>query len=198
MISFIRGNIVDIYLDRIVLESGNIGYNINVSSKFINNIREKYDIKIFTYLSVKEDSMTLFGFETKEELELFKLLISVSGIGPKGALGILSTLSVDQLRMAIISDDSKAISKSPGIGSKTASKIIIELKDKLKVEDIFVSKNETKIETNVSNDISKEAIEALIALGYSPSIAFATVNKINSKEYETVEELIKLSLKHMI
>ena len=122
MISFVKGIIDDITEDGIVVESGSIGYNIFLPSSSAFQIGES--VKIYTYLSVREDAMQLYGFRTKEERRMFKLLIGVSGIGPKGALGILSNLSVSELQMAVMAEDSKLIAKSPGIGPKTAKKLI--------------------------------------------------------------------------
>ena len=129
MISFIKGMVADIEEDKVVIECNQIGYNIFVPASVIGNInRTGEEVKLYTYMSVREDAVTLFGFLAKEELNLFKKMISVSGIGPKGALGILSTLSVDNLKLAILSEDAKSIAKSPGLGAKTASKLILELK----------------------------------------------------------------------
>ena len=120
MISFIKGTVVDIEESKIILECNGIGYNIFVPSSLVNSIgKTGKDLKVFTYLAVHEDSMTLFGFLLKEELDIFKQIIGVSGIGPKGALGILSTLTIDELKIAIMADDSKTIAKAPGIGGKT-------------------------------------------------------------------------------
>ena len=130
MIKYLNGILQEVDVDNVVVEVNGIGYGINVPTTVIANIREiGSKIKIYTYLNVKEDEMTLFGFLTKDELDIFKKIISVSGIGPKGGLAILSTLSTDDLRFAVLSDDAKAIAKSPGIGAKTASKLILELKD---------------------------------------------------------------------
>lgn len=202
MISFIRGTIADIEEDKIVLEANGIGYNIFVSSSLINKTgRTGVEVKIFTYLSVREDAMNLFGFLSKEELNIFKKIIGVSGIGPKGALGILSTLSVDELKMAIIADDAKAIAKSPGIGAKTASKLILELKDKVDLSNPFGVSIEAADSTFNDEDagIQNDAMDGLIALGYSSSQALAAIKKAysNKKDILTAGELIKLALKNV-
>lgn len=201
MISFIKGTIVDIEDDKIILECNGIGYNIFVPTSLISKAgRTGVEIKIFTYLSVREDAMTLFGFLSKDDLNIFKQLISVSGIGPKGALGILSTLTVEQLKLAIIADDAKAIAKSPGIGGKTASKLILELKDKINLDNPFETTNtfDNSLENNDSS-LQRDAIDALIALGYSSSQAFNAVKTVmnNNNEIKNASELIKLSLKNM-
>jgi Holliday junction DNA helicase RuvA len=200
MISFIKGVIVDIEEDKVVVECNNIGYNIFVPSSVINkagNIGS--NIKLHTYLSVREDAMTLFGFLTKEELKLFKQMIGVSGIGPKGALGILSTLSVESLRLAIVAGDSKAISKSPGIGAKTASKLILELKDKIDISTGIDDEEADIIANNIDTDIQGDAVDALIVLGYSASQSFAAVKEAckNNNDVTDVSDLIKIALKNI-
>lgn len=201
MISFIKGFVVDIEEDKIVLENNNIGYNIFVPSTVLSNINRTGDeIKIHTYMNVREDSITLFGFNTSEELFIFKKMIAVSGIGPKGALAILSTLSVDNLKLAIISEDAKAISKAPGIGSKIASKLILELKDKFTIDD-YEKSFAVDVENNAGNEtvsVQKDAIDALISLGYSSSQAYNAVRKISSKNCNDVSEIIKLALKELV
>lgn len=138
MISFIKGTIAEIETDRLIVECNNMGYTVFVPNSVIEYAtRNGMAIQLYTYLSIKEDSISLFGFLEKEELNLFKQMISVSGIGPKGAIGILSALSVENLKIAIMSEDAKAIAKAPGIGAKTASKLILELKDKIDVSNLF-------------------------------------------------------------
>lgn len=200
MISFIKGIVADIEEDKVVIECNNIGYNIFVPASVLSNInRAGMEVKIHTYMNVKEDSISLFGFNTKEELLIFKKMIGVSGIGPKGALAILSTLSIDNLKLAIISDDAKAISKAPGIGVKTASKLILELKDKLSIDDYS---NEFGMEVlNNSNNLEisaqKDAVEALVSLGYSSSAAYSAVKKAIVLEKEDVGKIIKIALKEL-
>ena len=141
MYSYIRGPLAEVEMDHIVLDVYGVGYNIYIPTncmEYLPGIGE--ECKIHTYLYVREDAMMLYGFLTKDDLDLFKQLISVSGIGPKGALGILSALSADDLRFAILAGDSKAIAKAPGIGAKTAQRVILELKDKMSLEDAFEKK----------------------------------------------------------
>ena len=160
------------------------------------------EVKIHTYLNVKEDAMQLFGFLTREEVTLFKMLIGVSGIGPKGALGILSALSADDLRFAVLSGDAKAICAAPGIGKKTAEKLIIELKDKLDLEDILnhnqpdSAKLPGKAGENSISEIQSEAVQALVALGYGSTESMKAVKKAGD-EYSSVEQLLKASLKNL-
>ena len=150
MYAYIKGELAEINTDHIVVEAGGIGYQVFISLQtfdYLPSVGE--NLKIYTYLYLREDAMILYGFLTKDDLELFKLLISVSGIGPKGGLAILSTLEADDLRFAILSGDAKAISKAPGVGGKTAQRVILELKDKLSLEDAFEAKTE-HVQKNVA------------------------------------------------
>ncbi|WP_312494638.1 Holliday junction branch migration protein RuvA [Anaerosporobacter sp.] len=200
MISFIKGELDSIYEDGIVIENGGIGYDIKVPLSVMNELPSTgEEVKIYTYLYVREDILCLYGFLSRDDLQVFKLLITVNGIGPKGALGILSTISPDDLRFAVLADDAKAIAKAPGIGAKTASKLILELKDKLKLEDAFEQKL-SKVsmdspgaasETNAKN----EAIQALVALGYTNTEALKAVRGIEITPDMETEDILKLSLK---
>ena len=159
------------------------------------------DIKLYTYLNVREDAMQLFGFMTKDELDVFKLLITVNGIGPKGALSILSVMTTNELRFAVASEDSKTIAKSPGIGAKTASKLILELKDKLKLEDAI--SNSFDVSDDIKpisgmTDIKNEASMALVALGYSQAEALKAVNTVEVTEDMSSEDVIKKALRSLI
>ncbi len=202
MIAFIKGQVEDIDTDKLIIENNGIGYNVFVTSRLLSGINALGEtIKLYTYFSVKEDSMSLFGFVSKDELDLFKKLIGVNGIGPKGALSLLSFMTIDELRLAILSDDAKAISKAPGIGSKTASRIIIELKDKMDFEDIFVGNKMESDKTGTTDgdeSIRNDAMEALIALGYSPSQALNAIRNIQVSENDSVEAIIKNALKKLI
>lgn len=199
MISYIKGELAEVSEEAIVIESNNIGYEIRVPLSVINMVPNiGSDVKVYTYLYVREDALSLYGFLTKDDLNIFKLLITVNGIGPKGALGILSTITPDDLRFAVLSDDSKAIAKAPGIGAKTASKLILELKDKLKLEDAFEHKLENANIAQMNQgtlDAKNEAIQALVALGYSNSDALKAVRQVDITEDMDVEEILKLSLK---
>ena len=134
MISYIKGPLIEKEEDVIVVEAGSIGYNIHVPLSFLEELPPLgQEVHVYTYLQVKEDAMTLFGFRSRQDLKMFKQLLGVNGIGPKGALGLLSALRPDDLRMAIISGDAKAISKAPGVGIKTAQRVILDLKDRISV-----------------------------------------------------------------
>lgn len=140
-----KGELTEKNIDSIVVEAAGVGYLIYIPTQYFDMLPDEGDdVKIYTYLCVREDAMILYGFLSKDDLEIFKLLITVSGIGPKGGLAILSTLSADDLRFAILSGDSKAISKAPGIGAKTAQRVILDLKDKLSLEDAFEKKLENQ------------------------------------------------------
>ncbi len=198
MYAYFIGKITYIGADSVVLETNNIGFNIKVSAQTIQNLGHlSGDVKLYTYTYVKEDALNLFGFLTREELELFKMMLTVNGIGPKGALSILSTLSVDTLRFAILSGDAKSIAKSPGVGAKSAERLIIDLKDKINAEDVFTLNSSENNAIVVTQELpaKKEAIEALTALGYSATDALKAVNQIACTEDTTVEEILKQALK---
>ncbi len=199
MIAYIKGEIADITEDNLVLEANSIGYNIKISSGtagMLPGIGE--EVKIYTYTCVREDAFHLYGFLTKDDLDIFKKLITVNGIGPKGGLAILSVMSADSLRFAIISGDVKEISKAPGIGKKTAERVILDLRDKVSIEDTFVNKGMGGgLSEASSGDTSarNEAIEALTALGYSASEALKAVKQIAVTEDMDTEDILKLALK---
>lgn len=197
MISYITGTVESLEVDKVIIDNNGMGYGIFMPQTSLEMIGIGEKIRIYTYLNVREDAMQLFGFLTKEDLNMFKMLIGVSGVGPKGAIAIISSCPGDNLHMAIISGDSKAISRAPGIGNKTAQRIIIELKDKIDLESMITSDVEAE---NVSQNkaIQSEAIEALVALGYSQSDAFGAVKKIKNADNMDVEELLKTALKNMI
>ena len=200
MIGFVRGNLVEKGSDHVIVDNQGIGYLIYTPESVLNELPPIGNIvKIHTFMYVREDQLALYGFLTRDDLEIFKMLIGVSGIGPKGALGILSTISPNQFRLAVLSGDSKTISKSPGIGPKTAQKLIIELKDKMKIEDVF--EDDIPADLNGSDydqDAGKEAVMALVSLGYSESEAFAALKKITLTPDMDSETILKLALKKML
>ncbi len=199
MIKYLNGILAEVNIDNIVVEVNGIGYGVNVPTTVINYVREiGSKIKIYTYMNVKEDEMTLYGFLTKDELEIFKRIISVSGIGPKGGLSILSTLSADDLRFAVLSDDAKAIAKSPGIGAKTASKLILELKDKFDLQDAFDKKSVAVASAQVSamnNQEVNDAIQALVALEYSSTDALKAVRSLDIDDTMKSGQIIQMALR---
>ena len=202
MYSYIKGELSEIVAENhIVVENGGIGYNIYIPGQVLSllpGVGE--EVKIYTYLCVIEDAFILYGFLTRDDLNVFKLLIGVSGIGPKGALAILSVMSTDDLRFAVLSDDAKAIAKAPGVGNKTAQRLIIELKDKLSLEDAFeqkLSHTQEAVSGNGLKGIRNEAVEALVSLGYSSTEALKVLRDIEITEDSSVEDILKLALKQM-
>ena len=205
MISYIKGRLVETAENIIVVECNGIGYQMLVPLSVIDSMPPcGNDVKIYTHMHVREDLLQLFGFLTRDDLEVFKLLISVSGVGPKAALSILGTITADELRYAVMADDAKTIAKTPGIGAKTAGKLVIELKDKLKYRDIndvmdVSGQNSVNVSSKAADkSIISDAVEALVALGYSATDAMKAVRSVDASDYTTVEQLLKLSLKHMI
>ena len=201
MYAYIKGELAEKNIDHIVVETGGIGYLIYVPAQSIDYLPDEGDqIKVYTYLYIREDAMVLYGFLTKDDLEIFKMLITVSGIGPKGGLGILSTLSADDLRFAILSGDSKTISKAPGIGAKTAQRVIIDLKDKMSLEEAFEKKldnNADGVQKTLNSSIKNDAVMALSALGYSSAESSKAVSKVDITDDMDVEDVLKLALKNM-
>ena len=202
MISYVRGELVAIEDDKVILDVNGVGFGIYMpaqSMTLLPTIGE--EVRLHTYMNVREDAMQLFGFLTRDDLNIFKLVIGVSGIGPKGGLNILSQLSPDDLRFAGMANDAKTIAATPGIGKKTAEKLIIELKDKLSIEDVLnktVEQDAMAPATNASSEIQAEAVQALVALGYGSTDAMKAVKKVPLEEGITVEEVLKLALKNMM
>lgn len=203
MIAYVKGELVDIGEDYIVLDIGNVGVNIRVSDHFLSHIPMcGTDMKVFTYTYVKEDAFLLYGFETRDELDLFKLLITVNGVGPKGALSVLSCLSATDLRFAIYSSDVKAISKANGIGKKTAERVVLDLRDKIDIEDTINSGIEeipaSQRSMGVYDQAGKDAIEALVALGYGMTEATKAVKQVDTSVYTDADAILKASLKFLL
>ncbi len=201
MIAYLNGIVVDVTDTRVILDVNQVGFQIFISARTAQEMPGRgEEVRIYTYLNVKEDAMQLYGFLEEDELEMYRLLLNVNGIGPKAALGILSVLTPDDLRFAVLSDDVKAISKAPGVGSKTAQKLILELKDKLNLEDAFEKKlglSQSSAATDLSSDAKTEAIQALTALGYSNSDALKAVRKAGVTEEMDTETILKLALKQI-
>ncbi|MCR5796831.1 MAG: Holliday junction branch migration protein RuvA [Eubacterium sp.] len=203
MISHIRGILDSFDETSIVIESNNIGFEIMVPTSTIQELPHVgSEVKIYTYMSVREDDISLYGFITRDDLEMFKLLIKVSGIGPKVAVGILSTLDIDTLRMAILSDDAAAIAKAPGIGKKTAGKLVLELKDRIQLDESIekmLDRGEMRAIAGGADDKSdvREALEALTSLGFSQNEAKKAISGIEEIETMDVEAIIKEALKKL-
>lgn len=201
MISYIRGELISADSDVIIVEAGGIGYNINVPLSILDELPSVgEEVRIHTHFQVREDAMQLFGFLTRDELQLFRLLIGVNGIGPKAGLSILSTLGPDDLRFAVLSGDSKAIARAQGVGSKTAQKVILELKDKLNLEDAFEQKlsNQAVRTSRKDGDALSEASQALVALGYSATDAMKAVRSVEGAAEMDTEALLKQALKKIM
>lgn len=201
MFGYIKGEITYRNEEGIILENNGIGYNIKMPLSAIDRLPSSdEEVKIYTYTYVKEDAFQLFGFLSMDELQLFRMLITVNGIGPKGGLAILSSMTVDELRFAILADDAKSIAKTPGIGAKTAGKLILELKDKLKLVEAVEEKLSLAEETgsiSENDTAAEEARQALVALGYSATEAMKAVRAVKQSGDMSVEELLKQSLKYL-
>lgn len=202
MISFIRGYVADSTESSVILQTGGIGYEIFMTGTAIEKaVRESGEILVHTYFHVREDAMQLYGFLSRDDLQVFRLLLGVNGIGPKAALGILAGLTADELRFAVLSDDVKTLSRAPGIGKKTAQKLILELKDKLNAEEAFELKlahvQEEAGSEAAAADGSGEAVEALVALGYSSTQALQAVRKVSGIPADDVEGILKAALKNL-
>lgn len=202
MYSYIKGELVEISEESIVVENHGIGYNIRVPAGYADSSLEiGGTVKIYTYTYVREDAMLLYGFLTRDDLGIFKLLLGVSGIGPKGALAVLSVMTPDDLRFAVLGEDDKTIAKAPGVGKKTAQRLIIELKDKLSLKETFRLKSGHEAGGTMENPgkspVKKEAMEALTALGYSSSEALKALSAVEITGDITVEEVLKSALRQM-
>ena len=205
MISYIRGELCDIEEQKAIVDVNGVGYGIYMPQQALSLLPPMgQQVKIHTYLNIREDAMQLFGFLTKEDLNVFSLLIGVNGIGPKAGLNILSCLSPDELRFAVLSGDAKAISATPGIGKKTAEKLILELKDKLNIEDMLEhaahggdSEDLASGTDTASNTMQAEAVQALTALGYGSAESLRAVKK-SSPECSSVEDILKEALKFLL
>ncbi len=182
MISFLRGRVEDKEEDYIDLNVNNVGYRIYMSKPSIEKIEEDKEVKILTYMRILQDDCSLFGFLNKEEKNMFELLLSVGGVGAKTAIQILGNISPSSFALAIISNDQNALKKLPGIGPKTAGRIILELKDKIKTEQANSSDDVKEIKNKV--DISDDLIEALIVLGYKRYQINEILPKIKEIELE--------------
>ena len=199
MYAYIKGKIEHISDDSFIIENNGIGYLIMSSANVIGKLSVHEQTTVYTYLHVREDGVALFGFLTQDEITVFKMLISVSGIGPKGALAIMSVLTVDELRIAVLSEDHKAIAKANGVVAKTAQRVVIELKDKFKLDDVLSGiADENELPDTGSNDIITETAMALTSLGYSNVEALRAIKKVKDADKMSVEDLLKSALKHIM
>ena len=194
MIAYIRGIVTEKNVNTVTVECSGIGYEIFATGRDIDKLSKGSEVLIHTYLRISEDAHTLYGFLNKDDMVMFKKLIIVNGVGPKAALSIMNTLNSFDLKIAIVTEDYKAICAAVGVGSKIAKKIILELKEKVKPDDIG-----TLEAANTSgNSVVSEALEALVSLGYSNSEAYKAIKEIEVKNTDTTEDILKLALKKML
>lgn len=203
MIAYIKGEIESIEESSVVIDNGGIGYRVFMPASALQSLRRGEERKIYTFFSVREDAMQLYGFLTESDLDMFRLLIGVNGIGPKGAMGVLGAMNADEVRFAVLSEDAAAIARAPGIGRKTAQKVILELKDKMSFTDITEGQTPESDPANPaaasSPEPQSEAYLALKALGYSGSEAWKAVKKAAAQaENADVESLIRAALRQMV
>lgn len=196
MLAHLKGTVEAIYDDRVVIDVNGMGYNVFMPYTSIEALPSiNSEVKIYTYLSVREDAMWLYGFNTRDDLDLYKLLITVNGVGPKAALQLMSFLNSDDLKFAILSSDSKTISKAPGVGPKTAQRIIIDLKDKIDLLETYESKMTNVAQSENLSSSMAEAVEALSSLGYSRKDALSCVKSTGLSDDTDVETILKAALK---
>ena len=198
MIAYVKGVLAVVGQDSIIIDKGGIGININVPVSIISTLPSiGSEVKVFTYTYVREDAIALYGFMTMDDLDVFKLLINVNGVGTKTALGILSAITPNELRLAVISADYKTITKAPGIGKKSAERIVLELRDKVKMvieDDSYIAVDSVDVAKSDSVNI---ALEALVSLGFSYGEAAKAVKQVDNYEEMDDESLIKAALKHL-
>ena len=197
MIAYIKGTVEQLNDQSVVLDNQGIGYIVNASAATISRLPRKGEMaQLYTYFQVKEDDMSLFGFLAQEELQLFRLLISISGIGPKVAMAILAAMSPSQIMTAIVSQDAVAFSKVSGVGKKTAQRITLELQDKIKTQDWGSNQEGANLQTAVSSSEKQDAIDALLTLGYGRSESMRAVLAVATEDMAT-DQIIRLALKKL-
>lgn len=207
MFAYINGFLEDVTVDNAVIDVNGFGINVRISADTASKLPGIGEqVRLYTYTYVKEDAFLLYGFLFRSDLEMFKLCITVSGIGPKGALAILSVMDADSLRFAIMSGDARAISKAPGVGARTAQRLILELKDKISIDDTLISREIaaggaegilTAGSLHIDSEKKKEAVEALVALGYGQAESLKAVNAIEDVETMDSGAILKAALKKL-
>lgn len=194
MIAFLKGRLFIVQPESVVLDVNGVGYRVHVPAPVVHRLPPKgEEVILYTHMQVREDGVSLFGFDSEETLDLFRKLLNVNGVGPKGALGVLSSITPENFIAAIMHENVSMITKAPGIGKKIAQRIILELKDKVKVSE------ERVFTVHSDPGVTADAVEALVALGYNPAEAAQAVSKAG-KEKGTdipVPDLIKHSLRHL-
>ena len=204
MYAYLHGIVADVSVDSCIIEVNNIGYNVKISSKTAEELPAiGLDVRLYTYTSVREDAIQLIGFMSQADLNMFRQLITVSGIGPKGALSILSIMDADAVRFAILTGDVNSLSKAPGVGKRSAERVIIDLKGKIDPNELLAQPKVGSGIDNGSNNamadgIVKEASEALAALGYGVTEAMKAVRSVDISDDMTVEDVLKLALRELI
>ena len=205
MISYIKGPLTAIEEDVIVVEAGGVGMGIHVPLSVLDRLPGiGREVTVYTYFQVREDAMSLYGCLNRQDRDMFRQLIGVNGVGPKAALGILSTMTPDDLRMAIVTGDAKAISRAPGIGPKTAQRLILDFMDKSSMEEVLGNLAlpcdggaSAALGTASMGEAAKEAVQALVALGYSNMEANKAVKQVEVTETMTAEDVLKASLRYL-
>lgn len=198
MYAFFKGTVESIYSDYLILDTGSMGVNIMMSASELDRLSVSDEVKIYTYTSVREDAITLYGFLSREKLDFFKLLLTVNGVGPKLAIGIAGC-NTEDVKTAIVAQDTKALSKLPGVGAKMAGRLALELKDKVSLFSSIDSDRDT-VSTGVSdknpgNTLISEAVSILTALGYSSSEALRAIRSVDISDDDTAESLVPKALR---
>ena len=198
MYAFFKGTVESIYSDYLILDTGSMGVNIMMSASELDRLSVSDEVKIYTYTSVREDAITLYGFLSREKLDFFKLLLTVNGVGPKLAIGIAGC-NMEDVKTAIVAQDTKALSKLPGVGAKMAGRLALELKDKISLFSSIDSDRDTVLpgvsDKNTGNTLISEAVSILTALGYSSSEALRAIRSVDISDDDTAESLVPKALR---
>ena len=198
MYAFFKGTVESIYSDYLILDTGSMGVNIMMSASELDRLSVSDEVKIYTYTSVREDAITLYGFLSREKLDFFKLLLTVNGVGPKLAIGIAGC-NTEDVKTAIVAQDTKALSKLPGVGAKMAGRLALELKDKISLFSSIDSDRDIVSpgvsDKNIGNTLISEAVSILTALGYSSSEALKAIRSVDISDDDTAESLVPKALR---
>ena len=198
MYAFFKGTVESIYSDYLILDTGSMGVNIIMSASELDRINISDELKIYTYTSVREDAITLYGFLSREKLDFFKLLLTVNGVGPKLAIGIAGC-NTEDVKTAIVAQDTKALSKLPGVGAKMAGRLALELKDKVSpftsIDSGIDTVSSNISDNNTGNTLISEAVSILTALGYSSSEALKAIRSVDISDDDTAESLVPKALR---
>lgn len=197
MIAYIKGIFEEITEDGIVVEAGGVGYGIAVAPSLASELTLGDEVKIYTYFQVAEDMQKLYGFASREDRRIFTLLLKVSGIGPRLAMSIMSAVTADELKLAVVTGDVKTLSRAPGLGKKTAEKLILELKDSFNAAEVITGSSAPQGAPLVLDDAFSEAAQALMALGYSSSEAMKAVRQVEAYDGITVDDVLQEAFRHL-